>query len=69
MRLKVRDLCVFMALAGLVCELGAVRYIEDPESFPGWKGELPASSIDTSPTLTPAPRNGSGGGRALEHMV
>lgn len=47
------------------CE-SASKYIEDPESFPGWKGELPGTSMDASPQHSaPAETRDS----AKKHMV
>lgn len=41
---------------------GAARYIEEPDSFPGWKGELPLPSYTTDQQVTTAWMGSSGAG-------
>jgi hypothetical protein len=59
-----------LALLSLCClarVFGASKYIEDPESFPGWKGELPGTSLDASPDSIAPSNMESDNARA--HMV
>eukprot|EP00884_Botryococcus_braunii_P014162 jgi/Botrbrau1/22747/Bobra.0132s0080.1 len=57
---------VVLSLSILLDISRASKYIEDPESFPGWKGELPGTSLDASPDSIGASNASSDTARA--HM-
>lgn len=57
----------FLSLSVLLGVSGASKYIEDPESFPGWKGELPGTALDASPDN--AVKSNAGSDNARAHMV